>query len=57
MRKMQQMVRWKRRMKRVLSRLLMGRISMEMKTNMAMLAKSTRMLSVFSMMLSLCAML
>lgn len=56
MRKMQQMVRWKRRMKRVLSRLLMGRISMEMKTNMAMLAKSTRMLSVFSMMLSLCAM-
>ena len=30
---------------------------MEMKTNMAMLAKSTRMLSVFSMMLSLCAML
>lgn len=57
MRKMQQMVRWKRSMKRVLSRLLMGRISMEMKTNMAMLAKSTRMLSVFSMMLSLCAML
>ena len=43
-------------MKRVQSRLLMGRISMEMKTNMAMLVKSTRMLSVFSMMLSLCAM-
>lgn len=43
-------------MKRVQSRLLMGRISMEMKTYMAMLAKSTRMLSVFSMMLSLCAM-